>query len=191
MGAFVKELATRYFRTVRDTLRKYDPNHIYLGVRFAWLLREHYSWTTAEVEEAAVQYCDVLSFNVYLPGVDARWDFLKQLDRPTIIGEFNITVPDRGIYPDIVVGADSQPERTRKYQEFVRSVVDHPDFVGCHFWQYVDEPVTGEFGGENTGNGFVTLTDTPFPEMVEAAKAVHAEVYRRRSSGSASADASR
>jgi len=191
MGAFVKELAARYFRTVRDTLRKYDPNHLYLGVRFAWLLREHYSWTTAEVEEAAVQYCDVISFNVYLPGVDARWDFLKQLDKPTIIGEFNITVPDRGIYPDIVVGADTQEERARKYQDFVRSVVDHPDFVGCHFWQYIDEPVTGEGEGENTGTGFVTLTDTPYPEMVTAAKAVHAEVYRRRGSGSAAAGASR
>jgi hypothetical protein len=192
MGAFVKEYASRYFRTIRDTLRKYDPNHLYLGVRFAWLVREYFSWTTAEVEEAATQYCDVISFNVYLPRVDANWDFLKRLDKPTIIGEFNISVPDRGVYPDIVVGASSQAERARMYQEFVRSIVDHPDFVGCHFWQYVDEPLTGGAdGGENTGTGFVTLTDTVYPEMVVAAKSVHAEVYRRRASGSASASVSR
>jgi agarase len=56
----------------------------------------------------------------------------------------------------------------------------------------VDEPLTGGAdGGENTGTGFVTLTDTVYPEMVVAAKSVHAEVYRRRASGSASASVSR
>ncbi len=102
MGAFVKELALRYFRTIRDTLKKYDPNHLYLGVRFAWLVWEEFAWTTPEVEEAAAQYCDVISYNVYLPRVDARWDFLKRLDKPAIIGEFNMGALDRGMfYPGI------------------------------------------------------------------------------------------
>jgi hypothetical protein len=67
MSAFVKEFASRYFRTVRDTLKKYDPNHLYLGVRFAWLVEDRLAWTTPEVEETAAQYCDVISHNIYLP----------------------------------------------------------------------------------------------------------------------------
>jgi hypothetical protein len=187
MGAFVKELAGRYFKTVRDALRKYDPNHMYLGARFAWLVFETYSWATQESEEAAAQYCDVVSFNIYLAGVDAHWDFLKRLDKPTIIGEFTMGALDRGIYPEIL-GANTQAERARMYQEYVNSVVDHPAFVGCHFFEYLDEPPTGRGGdGENIATGFVTTTDSPYSEMVEAAKTVHAEVYRRRASGPTSA----
>jgi len=39
--------------------------------------------------------------------------------------------------------------------------------------------------------GFVTTADTVYPEMVEAAKKTHAEVYRRRAGGAASPSASR
>jgi hypothetical protein len=192
MGAFVKELAVRYFRTVRDTLKKYDPNHLYLGVRFAWLVQEELSWTTPEVEEAATQYCDVISFNAYAPPLDARWDFLKRLDKPTIIGEYNVGAPGGGIWYPGAVAATSQTDRARMYQEWVRSAVDRPTLVGCHFFLYVDEPLAGGgFFDENLYSGFVTVTDSVYPEMVEAAKAVHAEVYRRRFSGAASADASR
>ncbi len=182
MGAFVKELALRYFRTIRDTLKKYDPNHLYLGARFAWLVREDFAWTTTEVEEVAAQYCDVIGFNIYLPRVDARWDFLNRLDKPVIIGEFNFGALDRGMFYPGVLGASSQTDRARMYQEYVRSVVDHPAFVGCHFFKYGDEPLTGRGDGENFNTGFVTVTDSVYPEMVAAAKTVHAEVYRRRAS---------
>lgn len=182
MGAFVKELALRYFRTIRETLKKYDPNHLYLGARFAWLEHEDFSWTTPEVEEVAARYCDVISFNIYLPRVDARWDFLERLDKPAIIGEFDMGALDRGMFYPGIVGASSQSNRARLYQEYVRSVADHPAFVGCHFFQYSDEPLTGRDDGENFNVGFVTVTDSVYPEMVEAAKAVNAEVYRRRAS---------
>ena len=182
MSMFVKELAVRYFRTIRETLKKYDPNHLYLGARFAWLVHEGFSWTTEEVEEAATQYCDVIGFNAYLPRVDARWDFLKRLDKPAIIGEYNFGALDRGMFYPGVLGASSQADRARMYQEYVRSVADHPDFVGCHFFKYGDEPLTARRDGENFNTGFVTVTDSVYPEMAAAAKAVHAEVYRRRAS---------
>ena len=117
------------------------------------------------------------------------WDFLKRLDKPAIIGEFNMGALDRGIYP-APVGTSSQADRARMYQDYVNSAVDHPAFVGCHFFQYLDEPLTGVDGfgdGENTYSGLVTVADSVYPEMVEAAKRVHAEMYRRRASGSTSA----
>src|ERR1035438_6953557 len=128
------------------------------------------------------QYCDVIGFNAYLPRVDARWDFLKRLDKPAIIGEYNFGALDRGMFYPGVLGASSQADRARMYQEYVRSVADHPDFVGCHFFKYGDEPLTARRDGENFNTGFVTVTDSVYPEMAAAAKAVHAEVYRRRAS---------
>lgn len=68
------------------------------------------------------------------------------------------------------------------YKQYIESVEDNPAFVGCHWFQYYDEPLTGRFAdGENYNIGFVSVTDTPYPEMVDGAKAVHAEVYKRRS----------
>jgi agarase len=68
------------------------------------------------------------------------------------------------------------------YRQYVESVENLPAFVGCHWFRYSDEPLTGRIGdGENYNIGFVSVTDTPYPELVKAAKAVNAEVYRYRS----------
>ena len=67
------------------------------------------------------------------------------------------------------------------FRDYVQSVVDNPAFVGAHWFQYVDEPLTGRaLDGENYNIGFVTVTDTPYPEMVAAARSVLAKAYTRR-----------
>jgi len=173
-STFIKSFARQYFRVVRDTLKKYDPNHLYLGCRFAW--------RTPEAVEASAEYCDVVSFNIYAPRVDPKaWDFVNALNKPCIIGEFHFGALDRGMLHTGLVAVPDQKARAEMYQDYIHSVVDHPAFVGCHWFQYVDEPLTGRvWDGENYNIGFVTVTDTPYPEMVAAAKAVHTETYRRR-----------
>jgi hypothetical protein len=93
---------------------------------------------------------------------------------------------DRGMFHTGLVATRDQADRARMYQDYVRSVADHPSFVGCHFFKYTDEPMTGRQGdGENYNIGFTTITDSVYPEMVAAAKSVHAEVYPRRAGRSA------
>lgn len=174
MAAFVKELARRYFEVIQGELRKGDPNHLYLGCRFAW--------ATIDSVQAADEVTDVLSFNIYEKTIDApRWAPLRKLSKPCIIGEFHSGALDRGMFHPGLVSVPDQAARAAMYQAYVRSVIDHPNFVGCHWFQYVDEPLTGRsFDGENYNIGFVTVTDTPYPEMVKAAKEVHQEAYGRR-----------
>ncbi len=89
LAAFVKELARTYFKTVRDQLKAADPDHLYLGCRFAW--------RTDEAVAAAAEFCDVVSFNIYDRRVDpGKWGFLTNLGRPAIIGEFHAGALDRG-----------------------------------------------------------------------------------------------
>ena len=173
-ASYLKRFAQQYFNVVRDALRKYDPNHLYLGCRFAW--------RTPEAVAAAAEYCDVVSFNIYRSHVDAKeWEFTKTLNKPVIIGEFHFGALDRGIFHTGLVSAPNQQARAAMYRDYIHSVVDHPAFVGCAWFEYVDEPLTGRaYDGENYNIGFVTITDTPYPEMVEAAKSVHAEAYARR-----------
>lgn len=171
MRAYVKAFALQYFRTVRSALRQRAPNHLYLGCRFAW--------HTPEAIEANAEVGDVLSFNLYVPRIDrARWRFLEAYDRPLITGEFHFGALDRGMFHTGLMTTENQRQRARMYADYVRSVVEHPYFVGCHWFQYIDQPLTGRwFDGENYNIGFVTTTDTPYPEMVASARAVHREVY--------------
>ncbi len=174
LGRFVTALATRYFETIRDALRRHDTNHMYLGNRFAW--------HTKEAVLAAARFCDVMSFNIYraLPEPDDPSTF-EGYDRPIMIGEFHMGAVDRGMFHTGLVAARNQAERARMYQDYVRAAARNPKLVGCHFFKYVDESVTGRPGdGENYNIGFVSVSDTPYPEMVQAGKEVHSEVYKLR-----------
>lgn len=177
LRGFVKEIARAYFRTVRDALKASDPDHLYMGCRFAW--------KTPEAIEAAAEFCDVISFNLYERKLDpAEWTILEKLDRPAIIGEFHFGALDRGMFHTGLVPTASQEERAGAYAEYVGAVLDHPSFIGCHWFQFVDEPVTGRsYDGENYNIGFLNVADLAYPEMVAAARAIHAQAYARRSGG--------
>jgi agarase len=80
-----------------------------------------------------------------------------------------------------LVAAASQEERAQGFKRYVESVLDNPNFVGCHLFQYVDQPNTGRvLDGENYAIGFVDVTDTPYPELVKAAREVNGTIYSRR-----------
>jgi hypothetical protein len=173
---FVHVLAVKYFSVIRDELKRRDPDHLYLGCRFAWF--------GPEAERAAAEVCDVVSYNIYAPRVDPqKWSYLSDLGKPCIIGEFHFGALDRGLFHPGLVSTPNQASRAEMYKDYVTSVLRNPAFVGCHWFQYVDEPLTGRwYDGENYNIGFVTVTDTPYPEMVKAAQEVHANAYKIRAS---------
>ncbi len=166
--------ADQYFRVIRDAIKKYDPHHLYLGVKFAW--------RTPEALEASVRYCDVVSFDIYKSHLNPKeWAFTTALNKPCMDAEFHFGAVDRGMFHTGLVSVPSQQARAAMYKQYLESVEDLPAFVGCQWFQYYDEPLTGRAGdGENYNIGFVSVTDTPYREMVESAKAVSSEVYQRR-----------
>ncbi len=172
-GQFVRTLAERYFSTVRKVLRELTPNHLYLGARFAW--------AHPAIIQVAAQHCDLISFNIYAKEVGI-WDHvLMGLDKPVLVGEFHFGALDRGMFHTGLVSATSQAHRAELYRNYLYSMADHPMFVGCHWFQYVDQPTTGRwFDGENYNIGFVNTVDYPYPEMVAMARRVHRELYARR-----------
>jgi hypothetical protein len=178
MGEFVHSLAARYAETVRNELKKLDPDHLYLGCRFG-------GWHTPEVAAGIAEFADVLSFNIYKPQIEpAVWAFLNALGKPCLISEFHFGALDRGMFHTGIMAARDQVDRGRMYQAYLLSVLEHPAFVGAHWFQYADEPLTGRtFDGENYNVGFITVTDSPYPELVEAARAVHERAYAVRYGG--------
>ena len=177
LSALFYDYADTYFRVVQGELKKVMPNHMYMGVRMAeWGMPE-------EAIRAAVKYTDVMSYNNYREGMHPdTWNFLNALDRPTLIGEFHIgSTNDTGLYHPGLVQAVNQADRARMYEKYMETVVSSPVMVGAHWFQYIDDPVTGRaYDGENYNVGWVSNTDIPYPEMVAAAKRVNYDIYERR-----------
>lgn len=173
--AFVYKFAHRYFSTVRGVIKQHAPNHLYLGCRFAGPAED-------TVMRACADVVDVISLNLYYTALDYdEWTKERDYGKPVIIGEFHFGALDRGMFHTGLQAVGSQEERGEAYARYVRSVAALPSFVGCHWFQYVDEPTTGRwFDGENYNIGFVSVTDTPYKELVNAAGEVHAGVYEYR-----------
>lgn len=169
LAAFYAKAADRYFAAVEEALEEAAPDALYLGCRFAW--------ANPLAIRAAAKHCDVLSFNVYRRALELNLP--EGVDRPAIIGEFHFGALDRGMFHTGLVPVRDQDERARAYREYVEACLAHPAIVGCHWFQYQDEPTTGRvYDEENYQIGFVDTADTPYPELVEAARAVGAAMYR-------------
>ena len=168
--------ADQYFRIVDEALAAVLPNHMYLGCRFT-------SWGMGkEVRSAAKKYVDIFSYNYYKEAIGEKyWKFLEDIDRPSIIGEFHMGSVASGMFHPGLVHAADQEDRARMYKKYMEMIIDNPYFVGAHWFQYIDSPVSGRaHDGENYNIGFVTNTDVPYAPLVQAAKEVNAELYERR-----------
>jgi hypothetical protein len=106
LAAFTRRFAEAYFRTVAEALHRHDPNHLYLGSRFAW--------RTPEAVEACGLWCDVVSFNLYqraIGDVHGEWARFHAHGKPAMIGEFHFASRERGLVWEGLVGAGRERER--------------------------------------------------------------------------------
>ncbi len=173
LSDLLRLFARRYFEVVSSLLKKYAPHQLYLGCRFAP--------RPLEVVQESAKYCDVITFNIYTFTIDSEeWAFTNSLGKPCLIGEFHFGALDRGMFHQGLVPVANQKERGEAYQAYVRSVWALPAFVGCHWFQYVDQPLTGRFDGENYNIGFLSVTDYPHWDLVESARQIHQQVYEKR-----------
>ena len=173
LRAFYTKSAETYFRVIREAVRAVAPQQLYLGCRFAWV--------NPRAVAAAAKYCDVVSYNLYRKSV-AGFKVPGDLDVPLIIGEFHFGALDRGLFHTGLVPVDTQADRAAQYKSYVEGVLRHPQFVGCGWFQYQDEPTTGRvWDEENYQIGFVDICDTPYPETIAACREVGSHLYRIRS----------
>lgn len=169
--AFLKLYAGTYFRTVAQTLKKADPNHLFLGGRLA--IR------TPEVEEESAAYADVTSINMYTDLPEHGFDVasFRKMDKPVLITEFHFGSADRGPFGNGVAAVGSEDERGKAYAKFVDAAAASGVVVGTHWFQYLDQPVTGRIlDAENSHIGLVGITDIPFDGFVRAVTDTNARV---------------
>jgi hypothetical protein len=155
-----------YLDTINAAVRMHDTNHLNLGIRFG-------GGPGDDVLKAARGF-DVFSVNIYryAPSRETFDHIYSLVQKPILIGEFHIGAPERGLAQGLVQ-AMNQDERAAGYRYYVEQSAAHPAVIGTHWFQWLDQPVTGRNDGENYNIGFVDVTDQPYPEMVAAAKITH------------------
>jgi hypothetical protein len=171
LTAFYTKLAETYFRTVRETIQTVAPHQLYLGCRFAGV--------NDYAAKAAGKYCDVVSYNLYRRGIaDFKY---PGGDKPLLVGEFHFGALDRGLFHTGLVPVANQAARAAAYRDYVLGALRHPQFVGTHWFQWQDEPVTGRvYDEENYQIGFVDVADTPYAETIAASRDLGQHLYQIR-----------
>jgi len=166
---FVHGMFEKYLKLMGEAIKKADPNHLNLGIRFGGI--------PAEAILRMGKDFDACSLNVY------EYEPTKQLKkvyeitgRPVLIGEFHLGVPADGLGAGLVQTAN-QAERAKGYRYYLEQAAALPCFVGAHWFQWLDEPVLGRMDGENYNIGFVDVTNRPHLELVEAAKITHRRLH--------------
>ena len=168
-----------YFCLCREELAKAAPGKLYLGSRFVGFRQAGVLWRTA------AKYCDVVTVNAYANSVYNLSEkmFEKGAEKPILVGEFHFGCYDRGMFKPGLAPVWSQAERARSFTRFVEGCLAHPLIVGCHWFQYRDQPLLGRGDGEAYEIGFVDVCDRPYPEMTRAARKLGGEFYEKRQKG--------
>lgn len=174
---FLAQFSDAYFSACRDAVRRYFPNHLYLGCRFHTL--------NPVVTASASRYCDVISANVYRYAV-TDFSIPGAEDRPIIISEFHFGVRDYGLWGLGLVGAADARNQSDLVHAYLSDALRHPNIVGAHWFMWSNQIVTGREDGENFGVGLVTVVDRPITPLVDAFRDVSHALYDYRLSPSPS-----
>lgn len=180
--AFIAYVFERYYRIVTAAIRRYDPNHLYLGSRInnhRGQLDNPLFW------RAMAPHVDVVSvnyYNVWGPDLEqvAQWE--EWGGRPILITEWYTKALDM---PELANthGAGwvvrTQADRGRFYQHFALGCLEARTIVGWHYFKYRDDPkestALDSAGGAN--KGLFTFAGLPHQPALDAAGELNRQVY--------------
>ena len=170
---FRLEWLRRYFRAARDAVRALAPKRLFLSAAFGGMEQPASAW------DAAAEFSDVVVADVHERDISSLHPLgtSAMADRPLLVGAFSFGCLDRGMFAAGPCPSPDQKTRAAEYSRFVRSALANPRVVGCHYFQYRDQPLVGRDDGEAFQIGFVDVCDRPYREMTAAAREIGEKMY--------------
>ena len=179
MQAYTERFLDVYYRTITETFRKYDRNHMLIGNR----------WQpgTANNEllcRTAGRYMDVISINYYASIIDEA--FIRRLyewtgRKPQFWSEFYYTSEKESNVHGGGHDMATQRERGLAYRNYVEGAAALGFVVGVEWFTLIDQAVTGRFferyNGERNNTGLFNVCDRPYKPMLAEMATTHAGVY--------------
>jgi hypothetical protein len=180
--------ADRYYAFIYETVKRADPNHLYLGF---WIVP---GWWANESDWLLIApHCDVIGYDRYgLTYSDTALERLKaQAGKPVLCGEFSFPAfygGRRGFGRYGAVSADGDAQAGELYARWVQDAAKDPYCVGVSYFKYRDQPLTGRGPGrgdvpvigEHFAFGLVTETDRPKWDQVRQMREANLRAARWR-----------
>jgi hypothetical protein len=178
--AFLKYVVDRYFKITSSAIKKYDPNHFFLGSRFYGTDLQQQA-----VLEGAAPYVDIVSINYYdewTPNREKMANWEKWSGKPFIITEFYTKGEDSGLPNNTGAGwiVHTQQDRGRFYQNFCLGLLGSRVCVGWHWFQYMDNDpndLSTDPSNRDSNKGIVTIEYKPYQPLLDVMRELNERVY--------------
>ena len=174
MSAWLEHLARDYFQRTTQLVRKHDPNHLILGVRFK-------GYAPIEVVRASRGLTDVVSINYYVADGRLDLDMFRAMNeasgQPVMVTEYSFHALDgrsgnRNTFGFAAQVLDQQA-RADGYRLFTTRLARVPYVIGADWFQWSDEPPSGRtVDGEDVNFGIVDVDDRAYDGLTAAVREV-------------------
>ncbi|TCC91664.1 agarase [Pedobacter frigiditerrae] len=178
---FLSIVADKYFSIVSKAIKKYDPNHMYLGCRF-----HGNQGNIAELWKAAGKYIDAISMNYYnawTPDQTLMANWANWSGKPFIITEWYVKADDSELGNTAGAGwvVKTQHDRGLFYQNFTLSLIESKNCVGWHWFKYMDnDPLQkgAEPSNTNANKGIVDNNYQVYKPLIEKMNELNYQMYQ-------------
>ncbi|MCX6325739.1 MAG: T9SS type A sorting domain-containing protein [Bacteroidia bacterium] len=131
-------LLGNYYRITGEAIKRYDPNHLYLGSRLHGAAKDKPS-----IFIEAGKYVDMISINVYSVWTPSttQMNMWSSGGKPFFVTEFYAKAQDAGLPNTEGAGwlVPTQSDRAKFFENFTLALIEHPGCVGYHHFRYIDD----------------------------------------------------
>lgn len=175
LDGFIVQASRRYHEILRGLVKKYDPDHLFLGA-------SHCSSQSVEWIDGARESVDLIALHEY--DLDSRWIHgtlagkLREWDKPFAVLEFSFTNHRRGFACGSSTVVKTEADRGTAFRIYTEKMAADPLCVGTGYFILYDQPVTSRGHDAEAYNfGLIDVTDRPYREMLAGVKAANARLF--------------
>lgn len=177
---FMSLVADKYFSIVSNAIKKYDPNHMYIGARFYSSEKNQPSFM-----KTAGKYLDIVSNNYYnkwTPDSTDMANWTEWTGKPFIITEYYTKGEDSGMPNQSGAGwiVRTQKDRGLFYQNYNLALLESKNCVGWHYFKYQDNDPTAtgvDPSNIDANKGIVNNEYEVWEPMMEKMKEMNTQVH--------------
>lgn len=165
---FLLKTVETYYRTTKEAIRRYDPNHLFFGDKI-----NANTDTLDTVLGVTSQFTDVVFYQAYgryevqRPGLD-RWS--ARADLPVINGDSAYTMVTEQMPRPYGPIADNLEQRANWTEEFMREAFARPEFVGWHYCGLIDADMRVGRKQDRQHSGLLDGFGEPYPLLERVIK---------------------
>jgi hypothetical protein len=179
--AFQGYAAEHYYKVVSQAIKKYDPNHLYLGSRLHGKPKHNES-----IVKAAGKYCDIISINYYgqwEPSQKHFDEWMAWTNKPVLITEFYTKADDSGLGNNSGAGwrVKTQNDRGIFYENFCIRLLQMNNCVGWHWFRYMDNDptdTTADPSNNDSNKGIVDNNYHYYNPLIDHMRKLNMNRYR-------------